>query len=156
MALLSKQECLVHTLRKKPFQPCLRRSSIQLQLKTSLSNVTNLKSELVQMPWVLLRCLPMSMQKSHKKHKRRIWQVNACNQTVPSWTGFNIKTQNMIAVSQDVVEYLPTINAPATEMSTVLETLNQSELLRQELKLHQIVVVMDQTFCGNTRTSTDI
>jgi len=83
-------------------------------------------------------------------------QVNACNQTVPSWTGFNIKTQHMIAVSQDVVGYLPTINAPATEMPTVLETLNQSELFRQELKLHQIVVVMDQAFCGNTMTSTDI
>jgi len=83
-------------------------------------------------------------------------QVNACNQTVPSWTEFNIETQDMIAVSQDVVGYLPMINAPATEMSTVLETLNQSELLRQKLKLYQIVVVMDQACCGNTRTSTDI
>ena len=83
-------------------------------------------------------------------------QVNACNKTVPSWTGFNINTQIMIAVSQDVVGYLPTINLSATEMSTVLETLNQSELIRQELKLHQIVVVTEQAFCGNRRTSTDI
>ena len=51
----------------------------------------------------------------------------------------------MIAVSQDVVGHLPMIDAPAIEMSTVLETVNQSELLRQELKHHEIVVVMDQT-----------
>ncbi len=50
----------------------------------------------------------------------------------------------MTTVSQDVVGYLPTINAPATEMSTVFETLNQSEIIRKQLKLDEIVVVMDQ------------
>ena len=55
------------------------------------------------------------------QHKNLAWiltrQVETCNQTIPSWTGFNIKTRNMITVSQDVVGYLPTINASATEMS---------------------------------------
>jgi len=39
---------------------------------------------------------------------------------------------------------LPTINAPATELSTVLGIPNQSEQIRKELQLEVIVVVMDQ------------
>lgn len=54
------------------------------------------------------------------------------SQVVPSWTGFNIRTRNQIQVSEDVVGYLPTINAPATELNTVFEILNQSELIMQE------------------------
>ena len=42
------------------------------------------------------------------------------------------------------VGYLPTINAPATELNTVFEILNQSERIRKELLLEMIVVVMDQ------------
>ncbi|XP_064116328.1 uncharacterized protein LOC135222086 [Macrobrachium nipponense] len=41
------------------------------------------------------------------------------NQTVSSWTGFNILTRDNIPVASDTVGYLPTINAPATEMTTV-------------------------------------
>ncbi len=40
--------------------------------------------------------------------------------------------------------YLPTINTPATELRTVYEIMNQSELIRKELNLETIVVVMDQ------------
>ena len=40
--------------------------------------------------------------------------------------------------------YLPTINAPATELSTVNEILRQSEDVRKRLYLDQIVVVLDQ------------
>ena len=47
-------------------------------------------------------------------------------------------------ISEDVVWYLPTINAPATELNTVFEILNQSERIRKELLLEAIVVVMDQ------------
>lgn len=81
-------------------------------------------------------------------HKNLLWmltrQVNTSNQIVPGWTGFNIFTRSMETVCQDVVGYLPTINAPATEMSTVLEILNQADQIRQELKLQQIIVTMDQ------------
>ena len=42
------------------------------------------------------------------------------------------------------VAYLPTINAPATELSTVNEILRQSEDIRKRLYLDQIVVVLDQ------------
>ena len=71
-------------------------------------------------------------------------QVNTSSQVIPSWTGFNILTRSIKTVCQDVVGYRPTINSPATEMSTVLEILNQADQMRQELKLNQIIVTMDQ------------
>lgn len=71
-------------------------------------------------------------------------QVNSETQTIPSWTGFNIRTRDQLHVSEDIVEYLPTINAPATEMNTVYEIIKQSEVIRKELCLQTIVVVMDQ------------
>ena len=63
---------------------------------------------------------------------------------IPSWTGFNIRSRSEEPVAEDVVGYLPTINAPATELNTVFEILNQSEVIRKELFQEAIVVVMDQ------------
>ena len=80
--------------------------------------------------------------------KNLVWilarQKDEEHQAIPSWTGFNIRTRDQVSISEDVVEYLPTINAPATELSTVLEILKQSECIRKELLLETIVVVMDQ------------
>ena len=53
-------------------------------------------------------------------------QINPTEQNVCGWTGFNIMTRDKIAVNQDIVGYLPTINAPATAMSTVNEVLTQA------------------------------
>jgi len=47
-------------------------------------------------------------------------------------------------VVQDTVSYLPTINAPATEMSTVNEVLEQTHAIMQSLQLNKIVCVFDQ------------
>ena len=66
------------------------------------------------------------------------------HQKVPSWTGFNIRTRDQVQVFGDVVGYLPTVNAPATELTTVFEIINQSELIRKELQSETAVVVMDQ------------
>ena len=49
-----------------------------------------------------------------------------------------------IEVRKDNIGYLPTINAPATNMSTVFEILNQSLKIKETLKLQAIVVVFDQ------------
>ena len=65
------------------------------------------------------------------------------SQTIPGWTGFNIQTRDNETVSKDIVGYLPTINAPATEMKTVNEILRQSDEIRKMLNLKKIVVVMD-------------
>ena len=71
-------------------------------------------------------------------------QANTEKQVVPGWTGFNIKTHDSLCISQDIIGYLPTINSPATDMCTVYEILNQSDIIRKELKLNSIVIVMDQ------------
>jgi len=70
--------------------------------------------------------------------------VNTKEQTVPAWTGFNVMTREKEPVQEDVVGYLPTINAPATEMATVQEILIQSDFIRTSLNLDSIVVVFDQ------------
>lgn len=72
-------------------------------------------------------------------------QTDPENQVIPSWTGFNISTRNQVPISEDIVGRLPTINAPATELTTVFEILDQAELIRKELHPGTIVVVMDQT-----------
>ena len=58
------------------------------------------------------------------RDKNMIWvlarQVDTQIQKIPSWTGFNIITRDLVAVTEDVIGYLPTINAPATE-HTVFE-----------------------------------
>ena len=66
------------------------------------------------------------------------------HQRVPSWTGFNIAPRSEEPVFKDVVAYLPTINAPATELTTVNEILQQSEDIRRRLNLQEVVAVMDQ------------
>ena len=77
--------------------------------------------------------------------KSLIWVLaRQTDHAVPSWTGFNIQSRDEEPIVEDVIGYLPTINAPATELSTVFEILNQSEQIQKELQLEVIVVVMDQ------------
>ena len=47
-------------------------------------------------------------------------QVDTKIQKIPSWTGFNISTRDLVAVT-DVIGYLPTINAPDTELPQSLK-----------------------------------
>ncbi|XP_035662311.1 uncharacterized protein LOC118406391 [Branchiostoma floridae] len=65
-------------------------------------------------------------------------------QTIPSWTGFNILVRNDEEVVKDRVGYLPTINAPATDMSTVYQILTKSLQIQRSLNLRSIAVVFDQ------------
>ena len=71
--------------------------------------------------------------------KNLVWivlrQAYQDNQAIPSWTGINIRTRDQVPISEDVVGYVPTINAPAMELNTVFEILNQSERIRKELRL---------------------
>ncbi len=66
------------------------------------------------------------------------------SQEVPSWTGYNIKVKENFDIYAENLGYLPTINAPATNMSTVLEILNQSANIIEELYLDSIICVFDQ------------
>ena len=80
--------------------------------------------------------------------KNRVWsfvrQTDTNAQKIPPWTGFNIKTRNQIIVSQDSIGYLATINAPATNMTTVNEILNRSLKIMEALNLKEIVCTFDQ------------
>lgn len=66
------------------------------------------------------------------------------NQCVGGWTGFNISIRDKVEVHKDIVGYLPTINAPATEMSTVQEVLVQTKKIMTSLSLQSIILVADQ------------
>ena len=66
------------------------------------------------------------------------------DEEVSGWTGFNILTSNEVIAVEDSAGYLPTINAPATQMSTVSEVMNQSLNIMQSLQLQKIVCVFDQ------------
>lgn len=80
--------------------------------------------------------------------KNMVWLLTRMSssegQTIGSWTGFNILIRNDMHVVQDTVSYLPTINAPATEMSTVYEILTQTLSIMETLGLEKIVCVFDQ------------
>jgi len=83
-------------------------------------------------------CPEMNQAAQAARKKNLTWWIARQNypehKKVPSWTGFNIRTRDQVQVSDDVVGYLPTINAPATELTTVFEILNQSKLIRKELQ----------------------
>ena len=87
-------------------------------------------------------------QLKNARIKNFIWLLTQMSdpedQTVSSWTGFNILIRNDMHVMQDTVSYLPTINAPATEMSTVNEVLTQTLNIMENLQLKEIVCVFDQ------------
>lgn len=94
--------------------------------------------------------LPVATEQEAKlaQSKNLIWalvrQQDTHIQKVCSWTGFNIMTRDHLSISQDTVNYLPTINAPATALSTVYEVLNQALKIMDILNLPEIVCVFDQ------------
>ena len=62
------------------------------------------------------------------REKNLVWvlaRMSQEDQSVSNWTGFNIQTRSDMTVIPDNVGYLPTINSPATQFSTVNEVLNQ-------------------------------
>ena len=66
------------------------------------------------------------------------------DQSISSWTGFNILTRGGITVLQDNIGYLYTINAPVTQISTINKVLNHSLAIMQHLELSKIVCPFDQ------------
>ena len=56
-----------------------------------------------------------------------------------------IIAHNKVQASQDVITYLPTIDARATDMATIHEVLVQSLQIKKTLKLKSIVLVFDKT-----------
>ena len=80
--------------------------------------------------------------------KNHVWtlvrQQDTANQCISSWTGFNILTRDKIVITQDKIRYLPTINATATELSTVHEVLRHCLEICNQLNLEATTYVFDQ------------
>ena len=89
------------------------------------------------------------MKATAARTKDLLWMLSRIadteRQVIPSWTGFNTQTRYSVSTSEDIISYLPTINAPATQMSTVQEILDRSEAIRASLELNDIVIVLDQS-----------
>ena len=51
-----------------------------------------------------------------------------------------------MVVIKDTVGYLPTIDAPATSMNTVLEILTNAKLIRDALQLKSVINAFDQIY----------
>ena len=82
--------------------------------------------------------------------KNLLWMLArphaAEKQTVCGWTGFNILSRDDTEFGKDNIGYLPTIDAPATSMSTVFEVLSKSLKIKDTLQLKSIVLVFDQAY----------
>jgi hypothetical protein len=95
---------------------------------------------------VLTQPLEDALSQSNKQNL--LWILarlhDAAHQKISAWTGFNILTRDDINVEVDTIGYLPTINAPATEISTAHEILCRALAIQQYLSLENIVVVADQ------------
>lgn len=82
--------------------------------------------------------------------KKNLLFVLAClhyaayKQKVGSWTGFNIMVHDKDTIVANNVGFLPTINAPATDMSTVNEALNQLLAIMCSPHLTSMICVFDQ------------
>ena len=66
------------------------------------------------------------------------------NYIVPSWTGFNILIRNEMPILHSNIQYLTSIDSPATEMSTVITVLDRSLKIKDQLRLKYIVCVFEQ------------
>ena len=77
------------------------------------------------------------------KEKNIVWLLSRISapdvQAICSWTGFNILIRNGIAVVQDSVGCMLTINTPATQISTINKVLNQSLSIMRSLELNTVV-----------------
>ena len=95
-------------------------------VKTKKRSVEALDAEYLPIYSTGERCGP----RSRRFCRSYLWvlvQLHAdAKQKVSGWTGFNISVRNKVEFRQDSVMYLPTINAPATNMSTVHEVLVRS------------------------------
>ena len=66
-------------------------------------------------------------------------------QYIPSWTGFNIKIHDRDIILKSSVHYLPCLDAPVTEYSSIMEVMNRALKTKESLKLSEKVCVFDQS-----------
>ena len=74
-----------------------------------------------------------------------MWQHLLKDHYIPSWTGFDIKIHDRDIIMGSSVHYLPCLDVPATEYSTIMEVMNRAQKKKESLKLSGIVCVFDQS-----------
>ena len=67
--------------------------------------------------------------------------TDTSEETVSSWTGFNMMTRDNVTAKKDIVSYLTTINAPARNIFTVYEVLNNMLKIKNVLNVDKIVCI---------------
>ena len=74
---------------------------------------------------------------------------HAENQIVLSWTLFNNQARNKTQVTQDRLGYLPSINAPATDLLMIYEILYQAMKIARKFGVKVICVLDRASHCRN-------
>ena len=139
------------------FRPQLPPQSSTHIVKTKKRSVEALDAENLPIYNAGERCGPCSRRfvevtcqeaLENARRKNLLWVIVRLHadarQKVSGWTGFNISVRNEVKVRQDSVGYLPIINAPTTNMSTVHGVLVRSVKIKDALQLKSVVVVLDQ------------
>ena len=145
-------------MQARHFGPQLPREPSTHIVKTKKRSVEALDTENLPIYNAGDRCGPRSRRfvevtcqeaLENARRKNLLWVfVHAdARQKVSGWTGFKISVRNEVEVRQDSVGYLPTINTPATNMSTVHEVLMRFVKIKDTLK--SIVAVLDQALYIN-------
>ena len=144
IAVQKKQELPVTRPKKAPLDKKKARSITPTDLLLPVYTAGKRCNPKIRAP------LPVDAQTEAQeaKHKNLVWslvrQQDTSNQTVSSWTGFNIQVRDNVDVKQDTISYLPTINAPAAQLTTVNAVLCQALKIMDALNLQEIVCVFDQ------------
>ena len=90
----------------------------------------------------------LTAQSSHRKLNlayvtSKIPEIAGNNNLLPGWTGFNTLLSKPKLVNSTVA-YLPAIDAPVTDYSTVKEVLKRSLEMANKLELNFMVLVFDK------------
>ena len=74
-----------------------------------------------------------------------LWRKNALenSESLPRWTGFDTQVYKEVRSSSNI-GYLPVINAPVTDISTVNTLLRHSASICQRLQIPEVVLVFDE------------
>ena len=67
------------------------------------------------------------------------------DQSIPSWTGYNLCIRSSEVILESSIIYLECINAPATDISTINDMLEQALKMKTSTNLKSIVRVFDQS-----------
>ena len=118
-----------------------------------LPSVDKTKKKIISTPPLMLSMYNIGQRGHHKCRGCHPSCGSACQREDPrldhgtharTRRSVNILTRDDVIVIPDNVGHLPTINAPATQTTTVNEVLNQSLIIMRSLQLTKIVCVFDQ------------